>query len=867
MKSSLVSQVLLAFLLFVVAGSGFADRVYKTDGTIVEGKIVLLTDDKVVIEASPSLVKIEIPRNKITKVEQGLGNEYPESVRADYAAGEKALKEGRPLDAAGHLLAILDRVQKPPDIVLHDIFTALERASAVADENAAKSVTRLVAIKQYETLQSYITRPGFQKYTTTSPQWKNFPAQIKRKLANVHYVQAVDYTREKNPDLYPRIEQYLVKALALTPETDSHYNQVLEALGFFQMTYLGKYDAAIQAFKMGYVKATDSTVKQHFYDLMTKARDAKVKYARVHAPVIVTPTPLTGEAIARMNPPSPEPLKPPSPRVITKEEIPVGKRLKHLFKNKKYKETAILLWKTVRKSNIPPIILMGIAAFFVLWIVPILIVRWRAHRADLLAAKLLTIVKLTGIVGLVIYLFAALFKAVFQRTSRDRCPFCKKPVDNIEAYIDYNFRICPHCHENIVPIYSLEDYILHLVKTVQAVMNKRAGVAGIPTVLEKDAMLKLIRAIITLAYRRRASDLHVEPEPEGLKIRARIDGMLYEILNLPKQVAEAVVSAIKVMANLDISEKRIPQDGRISIWVDKRDLDLRINTSPAAQGEKVSIRLLDPESILVDSTKLGLEADNLEKFEHAIRKPYGFILVTGPSGCGKSTTLYVALHTINTGDKNVVTIEDPIEYRLEGINQQQVHEAANFTFATGLRSILRQDPDIIMVGEIRDRETAEIAIDAATTGHLVFTTLHTIDAPTAFARLHDLGIPSRRFASVLIAVIAQRLIRLNCPDCKKPYKPKKSDLNVIQINDRMGIVFMKGPGCDTCNNTGFFGRTGLFEIFMPDQEMKKILETNPAVSVIRELARKKGMRTLREEGILRVTRGLTPVEEVLRVTT
>jgi type II secretory ATPase GspE/PulE/Tfp pilus assembly ATPase PilB-like protein len=486
---------------------------------------------------------------------------------------------------------------------------------------------------------------------------------------------------------------------------------------------------------------------------------------------------------------------------------------------------------------------------------------------DLLAAKFLPVVRFTGVIGLFIFVIVSMIRFIFRQTHKgDICPYCKKRIDNIDAYTDYNFRICPHCHENIVPVYSLEDYIFHLVDNVQKNMQKRAGYKVDTNLLEKDAMLKLIRAVVTLAFRKRASDLHIEPDNEGLKIRARIDGMLYEIMNLPRQVGDAIVSAIKVMSNLDISEKRIPQDGRISIWVDRRDLDLRISTSPIAQGEKVSMRLLDPTEILVDSTKLGLDGENLEKFERAIRKPYGLILVTGPSGSGKSTTLYVALHTVNTGDKNIVTIEDPVEYKLEGISQQQVHVEANFTFATGLRSILRQDPDVIMVGEIRDKDTADIAIDAATTGHLVLTTLHTIDTANAFGRLTDLGVPTRRYAPILISIIAQRLLRLNCPNCKKPYTPKKSDLELLDIDEKMGIVFIKGMGCGNCNNSGFYGRTGIFEILMPDEEMKKLLETNPAVSVIGALARRKGMKTLKEEGVLKINRSLTTVEEVLRVT-
>ena len=866
-KQHLISQVLFTCLLVLLATGARADKVFKKDGTVVEGRIILRTDEKIFMESGPSLVKINIPIEEVERIEQVSATALPKILRGTFQEGEKALNEGRPVDALGKFLEVVEGLDQPSQQILQNLTSAMNRSLRKAAENAQNPQTRLEAVRQYEALRQYIRRDGFKYLVRTNSQWAHIAPELNEKLALAYYYQAIEDTRKGDPSMHLRIEKFLKGALELTPPDDKRYIQMVESLGQFQFRYLKQYDQAIATFHQIYDNTTDDEIKKRFYDLLNQARNAKIEDKSRDLPPIATPTPFSAEDIARLNPP---PEKPPEyqDKVEKEKEPPFFKRFSDLVMNKKYKEAAGHLWKGIRdNAGVIPLILMILGFIGVFWIVPILIVRARSRRADMLATKLLLAVKITGIIGLLVYLLALVFKWVFQKGPKERCPYCKKPLDNIEAYTDYNFRICPHCHENIDPVYSLEDYIFHLVETVQAGAGKKAGYRGATEILEKDAMLKLIRGIITLAFRRRASDLHIEPDSEGLKIRARVDGMLYEILNLPKNMNESVVSAIKVMANLDISEKRVPQDGRISIWVDKRDLDLRINTSPAAQGEKVSIRLLDPRAILVDSTKLGLDGDNLEKFERAIRKPYGLIMVTGPSGSGKSTSLYVALNTINTGDKNIVTIEDPIEYTLEGINQQQVCTAANFTFATGLRSILRQDPDVIMVGEIRDRETADIAIDAATTGHTVLTTLHTIDSPTAIARLQDLGIPSRRYSSILISIIAQRLIRLNCPDCNKPYKPRKADLDMMEMSDKMGVVFMKGTGCDTCNNTGFYGRTGLFEILMPDEDMKKLLETNPSVSVIRALARKNGMRTLREEGILKVTRGLTCVEEVLRVTT
>jgi|GEM_PF-448058 len=857
------SQVLLVLLFLFPLSFCLGDKIFKKDGTILEGKIILSNGEKYIIEVSPSLVKVQINAQDVERVEKTTEQDIPESFRAEYLQGEKALNEGDPLRAAELLLGVLNQTENPPKMLLHTLSKAFTQSLSMAQRNAGDPAVRSEAVKQYEKLFTLTELAAFKSFTKFQSQWQTLHADIQEKLALTYYLKAIDDTRQNDPKLYTRIEEYLTKALSLTPKTDSRYYQMVETLGVFKMNYQKSPDESLSIFKKAYEETTDSTLKDRFYQLMKQARDMKIVQPSSTPEPRITPTPYStprGTPIPRQTPP-------PAPPVITKEEIPWKEKLASNWKNKQYKKAAFILWGVILDSGVLPMIGAGLVVFFVFWIIPIIIMRWRTRRTDFLAGKFMILVKITGALGLAIYIFAAIFRFIFKKTAKgDICPYCKKRIDNIDAYIDYNFRICPHCHENIVPVYSLEDYILHLVENVQRTMKKRAGYKVDTNILEKDAMLKLIRGVITLAFRQRASDLHIEPEHEGLKIRARIDGMLYEILSLPKEISESVVSAIKVMSNLDISEKRIPQDGRISMWIDKRDLDLRISSSPVTQGEKVSMRILNPDDIMVDSVKLGLEGDNLEKFERAIRKPYGLILVTGPSGSGKSTTLYVALHSVNTGDKNIVTIEDPIEYKLEGISQQQVHVEANFTFATGLRSILRQDPDIIMVGEIRDKETAEIAIDAATTGHLVLTTLHTIDAPNAFGRLTDLGVPSRRFAPILIAIIAQRLVRLNCPECKKPYKPKTSSLEMLGIEENMGIVFMKGVECDQCNNTGFFGRTGIFEILMPDEEMKKILETNPSVSVIGALARKKGMKTLREEGILKISRGLTTVEEVLRVT-
>jgi len=868
MKNSKRSQVLVIFLLCLVCSFSRADRVYKKDGAVLEGKILLRTPEKLILETAPSLVKIEINIQDVEKVEEGGGESLPEDQKALYQAGEKALQEGKPVQALESFLNLLEGMDHPPQFVSLAVTTSLTRAIFASDTNAERAENRSQAIQQYERLRQISNREGFRRFVEMTPQWQNLKGELNEKLSFVYYLKAVDDGKKNDPSLFNAIEKNLNNALSMTPQTHSRHYRVLESLGLFQMNYNNKLDEAIAIFQKGYEEAKDDTVKQRFYGLLVQARNSRIEKTKGSATAIPSPTPYTAEDIEQLNKPPASPAASSPQQQKAKKGEPLFKQLLLHWKNQKYQEGFQVLWTAVRKTNI--LQTLGLAAVFIIvfWIIPVAIVRWRTRRVDLTAGKMLPWVKFTGLIGFLIYVFLSIFHFIFKkRIPKEVCPYCKKRIDSLDYYRDYNFRICPHCHENIVPVYSLESYILHLVENVQSGMNQRAGYTSGRNVIEKDAMLKLVRGIITLAFRKRSSDVHIEPDNDGLKIRARIDGILYEVLNLPKQIADPVVSSIKVMANMDISEKRVPQDGRVSMWIDKKDLDLRISTSPVSHGEKASIRLLDPLDIKGDSTKLGLDGENLEKFERLIRKPYGLVLVTGPTGSGKSTTLYVALHTINTGDKNIVTIEDPIEYKLEGISQQQVHVEANFTFATGLRSILRQDPDVIMVGEIRDKETADIAIDAATTGHLVLTTLHTIDSPTAFGRLTDLGISIRRYAPILLAIIAQRLIRLNCPECKKPYKPIESSLEMLELDDKMKIAYIKGTGCQNCNNTGFYGRTGIFEILMPDEEMKTVLESNPAVSVIRELSRKKGMQTLREEGILKISQGLTTVEEVLRMTT
>ena len=381
-------------------------------------------------------------------------------------------------------------------------------------------------------------------------------------------------------------------------------------------------------------------------------------------------------------------------------------------------------------------------------------------------------------------------------------------------------------------------------------------------------IIKLVNLLVSGAIKDRASDIHVEPYSGNLKIRYRIDGILYDILNLPHRIQSPLVSRIKIMAKLNIAEKRLPQDGRIEIKIADRLVDIRVSVIPTAFGERVVLRLLDKTANILMLSDLGMHDERIKLLNKLIKSPYGIILVTGPTGSGKTTTLYAALSTINHPEINIITIEDPIEYQMDGVGQIQVNPKIDLTFAAGLRSIVRQDPDVILIGEIRDRETAEIAIQSSLTGHLVFSTLHTNDAASAVTRLIDMGIEPFLVTSSIIAIIAQRLVRMLCPHCKEVYVPDEESLanlgldrSVLQNN-----TFYRKKGCNLCMQTGFRGRTAIFEIMIVDDEIKKLVLKTSDANQINELALKQGMITLQKDGIDKVLKGITTTEEVLRVT-
>lgn len=387
---------------------------------------------------------------------------------------------------------------------------------------------------------------------------------------------------------------------------------------------------------------------------------------------------------------------------------------------------------------------------------------------------------------------------------------------------------------------------------------------------DKPAVL-VTNQILNMAVNSEASDVHIEPQEKHTRVRFRIDGVLHEIMQQPARIHASLVSRIKVLANMDIAERRIPQDGRITLRIEGKTIDVRVASLPSAYGEKLTLRLLNRSSRLITLSELGFPESQLKGYEQAIKRPYGFILITGPTGSGKSTTLYASLARLNSPEKNIITLEDPIERRMDGINQIQMNTKAGMTFASGLRAILRNDPDIIMVGEIRDYETAKIAVESALTGHLVLSTLHTNDAAGAISRLGDMGIERYLTSSALVGVVAQRLMRVLCPTCKKVHKISRDELlaavpDFPAAPEEKEMELYHAHGCISCNNTGYRGRIGIFEFLPVDEKTQRLIIAGASTNEIRKNAVENGMITMRLDGIMKVKQGISSLEELLRVT-
>jgi len=383
---------------------------------------------------------------------------------------------------------------------------------------------------------------------------------------------------------------------------------------------------------------------------------------------------------------------------------------------------------------------------------------------------------------------------------------------------------------------------------------------------DEAPIIRFVNSLITQAYKERASDIHIEPFETELIVRYRIDGLLYEVLRPPFRATSSIISRLKIMAGLNIAEKRLPQDGRFRVRIAAKDVDVRVSSLPTAFGERIVLRLLDKSNNVLSLEDIGMEKELLTQLQKQISRPHGVFLVTGPTGSGKTTTLYAALSRLNDREKNIITVEDPIEYQLAGVGQIQVNSKIDLTFANGLRSILRQDPDIIMVGEIRDHETAEIAVQSALTGHMVFSTLHTNDAAGGLTRLVEMGIEPFLAASSIVGILAQRLVRTICPHCREAYQPEASILTQIGLDPSESHTFYRGRGCDKCMNIGYRGRSGIYELLTMSENIRSQLLANIDAASIRQTAIGQGMVPLRQAGLEKARQGVTTLEEVIRVT-
>jgi general secretion pathway protein E len=461
---------------------------------------------------------------------------------------------------------------------------------------------------------------------------------------------------------------------------------------------------------------------------------------------------------------------------------------------------------------------------------------------------------------------------------------------NVEAYDAISTILGQPCSRVICPVSEIEEAIsrCYYQSTSISSDNENPNVQDSPSnhnaadgalgqtraedllnIANKAPVIKLVNKIFFQAVHSRASDIHIEPYENEARIRFRVDGVLHDILTLPKQQIAALVSRLKIMANLNIAERRLPQDGQSRIKIGENFVDIRVSVIPTSGGERVVLRLLDKGSGELGLNEIGFCPEVLNHFRKLIRLAHGIILLTGPTGSGKTTTLYAAMSELNSEEKNILTVEDPIEYQLPGVGQMQIKPKINLTFANCLRHILRQDPDVIMIGEIRDAETAEIAIQASLTGHLVLSTLHTNDSASAVTRLIDMGIEPYLISSSVIAVMAQRLLRVICPECKEAYTPDERVISLWPENEKlseMKELFYKGSGCENCLDTGYLGRTGIFELLVIDDDIKELISKRSGSHIIKEAAIEKGMSTLREDGLCKALAGKTTLEEVCMVT-
>ncbi|MCB2155855.1 GspE/PulE family protein [bacterium] len=852
--------LLLAVLLpFVVS----ADRIVLKNGNVLEGKIISMDGAEVVIETGG--LRQTIFTDQISEVTReadediGPGEHYATEARQILEAG----------DPYGAWQKLVEMVKAEPAawsrnaILVRRVEKGLFDATATAlDRNRYQQ-----ALMFLDALGGDATGKLWESTTTA-------PVETRREQLRKYYGLAYYRLGKENRTNNNRVDaqRFLRQALQFLQPGDPAYADAQYQYGSTLK------DEAAEVYRAGQVERSREIVEEAMRAFgearsnavgdMALVQSASEELERLRDNVLpqlqralMTPTPTP---VPTATPVTPTPTPTPEPKFVESILGTQAREKMRLALNK-------VLPQSMDSGKALDWIVIAVLFIIGFWIVPGVILRFPAKKGGFYAEKWKKRVLFMGPFALIACLLDKMLHRPRARKGADKpCPGCGFDLADIYAYEDLDFTRCPNCRTEVEPIHSLVEYITRISNSllIDAKQVER-GAQMMTSLVEKETMQRLIRAVLTLGVRRRSSDLHIEPSSKGVPIRQRVDGIMTEMVILPGELAPAIVSALKIMGEMDITEKRRPQDGGFNIWIDGNEIDIRLTSIPASGYERMSLRMLDRRTIEMGPKKLGMVAGVRRMFEQAIHEPHGLILVTGPTGSGKSTTLYVALQELLTGDKNIVSIEDPIEFRLDGVNQIQVNTAVGLTFASGLRSILRQDPDVVMIGEIRDRETAEIAVSAANTGHLVLSTLHTIDTATCVSRLVELGVNPRQFAEALNVIMAQRLIRMICPDCRLPATPEDAVVTELNIPhaELEEYGFQEGKGCATCSKTGFFGRTGIFEMMVMNEALKTAFETRSLTTgEVREIAIVNGMKTLRHEALSLLKQGLTTADEVLRVT-
>ena len=866
------SKFIFLLILLIFAGNlVFSDTIYLKTGKELEGVVHDSGGPEVQIETSGGALSVK--RNEISEIRAGkkgqnlvtqakseeIAGNYKHAIELYFQANQQAAGDSEKSDILVNKKRVLEKFIQ--EINAHDLMingitdiAAIEDIKRYVSESPLLSLLQTTRIKlekdivqkNYDEGRKLEDRDEYQKaidaYTII---YKNFPAnplsQNLNRIITALYIKLGE--KESRKGTTPNIVAYeaFKKVLEFTPGN----SKALYYMGCMLFKEK-KYEEAQKLLKQ--ISPSDLNAMENTNVTRTLSSIDRLQT------VLPTPTPQ----------PVYTPAPTPEPELTRSEKFSVW--MKDTWGQIKQFFAGLLKGNIAIQSNTLTQIFTTILylSIFVLiyWYIPMRILWWDLPRRKVVYYDWKQIVKFAGIFGLVWYYIDRLMR----EEKKKRCPACNRAIDNPELFDNYNFDVCPYCQAKIKPPFTMPEIIQG---HAQMMAITRTLSSNALDEAQRQQMMNFLQLILIHGRKIRASDIHVEPEEGNLLFRYRVDGVLTDSIPVDISVHTFLVSCIKIVCNLNIAEKRLPQDGHFRRVIMNEEINIRVSTIPTRLGEKVVMRLLDKRIANASLDSLGLEEEALVKYRSVINSPHGLILATGPTGSGKTTLQYSSLQFINDGTKNIITVEDPIEYELEGINQVQHNTATGLTFATALRSILRQDPDVIMIGEIRDLETATIAVNAALTGHLVFSTVHTIDTSTALSRLIDMGVDVKLLSTAILSIVAQRLVRKLCPHCKKKSTITAKELG--RFGAEAGILEGKNiyrpKGCRECSGTGYTGRTGIYEMLFPNKDIRTLIEKGGSSMDIRQSSRKNAMRTLREEGVSKVLAGITSIEEIIRVTT